>query len=210
MTIDQFVQDRGITEVLHFTTNSGLTGMIAQQSISSRNLLKEETYLEHIYKQSCPDRSRDTAHHGYVNLSISRINSRLFGIAEGNWHRGIDGWWCILSISTEILSHKEVIFTTTNNIYPSIVREEGVAGIQRMFAPTVLGRYAEKLNRVPDMPPHYTTCPQAEVLYPGLVPFSYVRRIYFRDHDHADAANAIFSACSLQAVPCIVDPNRFR
>lgn len=210
MTIANFVRERGIQEVLHFTTNSGLTGMIAQQLILSKSLLHEDLYLEHIYKPSCPNRSRDADYHSYVNLSITRINSSLFGIAEGNWHRDIDGWWCIVSLSTEILEHEGTIFTTTNNIYPSVRRAVGLNGIQQMFSPTVYGRYSAKLDRTPETPANFTTCLQAEVLYPNAIPFSYVRCIYFRDHDHADAAKAIFAACSKQPVLCVIDPSKFR
>ncbi len=210
MTIANFIRKRGIQEVLHFTTNSGLTGMIAQQRILSKSLLHEESYLEHIYKPSCPDRSRDAQYHSYVNLSISRINSSLFGIAEGNWHRDIDGWWCIVSLSTKILEHEGAIFTTTNNIYPSVRRATGLTGIEQMFSPTVYGKYSEKLERTPETLPNVTTCLQAEVLYPNAVPFSFVQRIYFREHIHADAAKAIFAACSEQPVPCEIDSGRFR
>lgn len=210
MSVSDLIETRGITEILHYTTNSGLTGMIAQQAIKCRNLLTKEKYLEHIYKQSCPDRSRDKDYHGYVNLSISKINARLFNIASGNWHNDIDGWWCIVSIKPEVLSHTGVIFTTTNNIYTGVRRSTGDAGLQAMFADRIVLWTSKEIRRTAYTPHNCPTCNQAEALYPNEVPFSYVDRIYFRSPDHADAAVGIFSACSVSRVPLTVDGSKFQ
>jgi hypothetical protein len=57
-----------------------------------------------------------------VNLSISRINARLFNISAKNWHRALDGWWAVLSFDPLILTHDGVVFATTNNAYPGVIR----------------------------------------------------------------------------------------
>lgn len=210
MSIVDYISERGIEEVVHFTTNSGLTGIVAQEAIKCRKLLKDDKHLEHIYKQSCPDRDRDSAWHGYVNLSITRINARLFNIAAGNWHYGLDGWWCILGISPEILDHDGVYFTTTNNIYPAVKRACGLAGLQAMFSPTVAGIYSRPVPRYPGQSDAETTCVQAEVLYPGQVPLSFVRKIYLRDAEHVDAALAMMATFQVNPIECIVDHSRFQ
>ncbi|MEO1530148.1 MAG: DarT ssDNA thymidine ADP-ribosyltransferase family protein [Planctomycetota bacterium] len=210
MTIAEFVQNRGITEVLHYTTNSGLTGIIAQRAIKCRNLLREDDYLEHIYKQACVDRRLDRPYHGYVNLSLSRINAGLFNIASGNWHRDIDGYWCIFSIRPEILNHDSVIFTTTNNIYPSVCRGKGLRGLESMFSESVSGRYGSTISRRVETPASFPTCPQAEVLYPNELSLDYVETIYFKSGEDADAARGAFDACSVPPVPCVVNGAKFQ
>jgi len=69
MTTSDIVRSRGIKEVLHFTTNKGITGILAVQSVKSRGRLSSEEYLEHVLKYNCPDRSRDRDWHDYVNMT---------------------------------------------------------------------------------------------------------------------------------------------
>jgi hypothetical protein len=58
----------------------------------------------------------------------------LFGISRGKWHSTMDGWWCLLSFSPEILLHPGVFFATTNNIYTSVQRKMGAQGLNDLFA----------------------------------------------------------------------------
>jgi hypothetical protein len=209
MTIEELVARRCIREVLHFTTNSGLTGILVSNFIKARPSLRKDKYLEHILKPNCPNRQHDVQWHGYVNLSITRINTRLFGISEGNWHRDLDGWWCILAFDPIVLSHDNVLFTTTNNIYPSCRRGTGVAGLEAMFAPVVKGWYGVPITRHPGKPDSEPTCIQAEVLYPQEVSTEYLRRIYVREEEHRDSVHGIFGALSLTPVECVIHPAHF-
>src|SRR5437899_1547768 len=99
MNIRGLIAERQIRQVLHFTTDRGLVGILASRAVKPRKRLSTDKYLEHIYKPNCENRIRDSAWHDYVNLSIETINAHLFGISSGNWHRDLDGWWCILSFS---------------------------------------------------------------------------------------------------------------
>ena len=209
MSIAALIARRCITEVLHFTTNSGLTGILASGSAKARSNLVEDTYLEHILTHNCPSRTHDVRWHSHVNLSITRINSRLFGISEGNWHRDLNGWWCILAFDPIVLCHDNVVFTTTNNIYPSCRRGTGVGGLEAMFAPVVKGRYAVSITRHTGKPDAEPTCIQAEVLYPQEVLTTFLRRIYVREQEHQDAVYGIFGALSLASVECVVHPPHF-
>ena len=86
MTIEDIIRARQIEEILHFTTNQGITGILATEEVKARLHLPEEKHLEFIYKYNCEDRSRDRDWWQYVNLSISRVNSRLFDISSNRWH----------------------------------------------------------------------------------------------------------------------------
>ena len=210
MSIAAAVSARGIAEVLHFTTNVGLTGVLATKKVLSRTRLPAESYLEHIYKPNCADRSWDIEWHDYVNLSISEINSRLFGICKNKWYAAIRGWWCILSFESDILTHPGVFFATTNNRYSGVRQTDGIAGLEALFADRVHQydrRYAirTKLHRACD-----PTCFQAEALYPAELSTTHLRRIYFRDADHAAEAEGIIAATDHAPVPCVVAPERFK
>lgn len=98
MTIADSVQQRGIAEVLHFTTNRGIIGTLATGALLSRHLLPQEKYLHHVLHvnaASRPESLRDFDKSqnwlDYVNLSISEINRRYFEFSS-RWHKDSDIW----------------------------------------------------------------------------------------------------------------------
>lgn len=201
-------QARGIKELLHFTTNRGLTGILATKRVMPRSSLSKDKYLELIVKPNSEFR-KDGEWLNFVNLSISRVNSRFFAISATNWHANEDLWWCILAFSPELLAHDGVYFTTTNNIYTGVVRGQGIDGFRGLFGDRVhqyLGRYAQ---RGPDHNPAFTTCEQAEVLYPGSVSTEYLNGIYVDDDQHAAVAEGIVVASGHSGAPVIVASELF-
>jgi len=191
MTVADIIATRNIEEVLHFTTNRGITGMIAAGRVLSRKRLPDEKHLEHVYQYNCPDRSRDASWHDYVNLSITTVNRHLFGISKGKWHRAQDGWWCIASFVPEIMTHEGVQFTTTNNMYTGVVRYSGPSGLEKLFAPHICRWENNVINRTSTCPPNQPTCEQAEVLYPGELFLNYLQRLYVKTPDDAAALESI-------------------
>ena len=176
--------ERGIVEVVHFTTNRGVLGMFAKGAILPRRMLPEEKYLEHVYQPNAEVR-KDPAWTGHVSLSISRVNKEFFGVSR-HWHSDTETWWAIVSLDPEILCHEDVVFVTTNNIYPARTRGKGADGLLSLFASPVPGYYGRATERVREMPANWTTDVQAEVLYPGPISTDFVRRIYVLSDEHGD------------------------
>ena len=179
---------RGITDVVHFTTLSGAVGILASQSLKSRAMLPEEAYLEHVYEPNAKIR-KDLAWLSYVNLSIERINDWMFDTSV-RWHAKRDNPWVVLSFRPEILGHPGVVFGTTNNIYPSCRRAEGLAGFQQLFESTVVGRMGYRHEREAT-PSAWPTDRQAEVLYPYELSCEHLQRI---DVQVPEAEDAIHGA----------------
>jgi hypothetical protein len=215
-SIAEEVAKRDITEILHFTTNHGLTGSLGEGSVLSRQRLPESKYLEHVYAPNAAVR-KDHRYLDYVNLSISRLNTEYFGHST-RWHAQENLWWCALGLDPSILEHDGALFTTTNNIYTGCRRGDGPDGLAAMFEPIVerwVGNYA---RRTPDMPKNWTTCRQAEVLYPAALSVQHLTTVYVATGPHADIAAA---TCAIllpasqndvrdpPTVPVIVDPNVF-
>lgn len=175
---------RGISEVVHFTTNRGVLGMFAKGAILPRRALSTDEYLEHVYQPNAEAR-KDPAWTGHVSLSISRVNTQFFGVSR-NWHSHTDTWWAIVSLDPAVLYDDNVVFVTTNNIYPARHRATGAAGLDALYADTVRGYYGQPTTRTPEMPKSWTTDVQAEVLYPGAISTDHVRRVYVLSDDHAD------------------------
>jgi hypothetical protein len=202
MTIQEVVKKRGIREILHFTTNHGLLGILASGKVKSRKRLKNDEQLEFILKENTPI-VKDPKWIDYVNLSISRINRNLYEISSNRWHPEL--WWCILSFDPKILAYSGVHFVTTNNIYPAAIRGQGGDALENLFAPLVQGRYNDRIMRPPDLPLCCPTCRQAEVLYPGELSTEYLQRIYVENCENQDDAFAQFSALGHREISIVVD-----
>lgn len=206
-------RERGVTELLHFTSHPGLIGILASGKVQSRDNLRADEYLEEIMLLNSPSRARDAAWTGYVKLSVSRVNSRFMGSSRG-WHAHEGVWWACLSFDVGILDHEGVWFSTTNNAYEVTERATGIEGFEAMFGPKVAwGTYGSVCRRTPSTPDHFTTDPQAEVLYPGAVDLSHLRAIYVPEEERTDDVAAylagLYAPDSLQAVPCLYRPDVF-
>lgn len=209
-TVQSIVASRGIDEILHFTTNKGLLGIIAKDEILSRERLDEDDYLEHVFQPNCSFR-KDTAWLDYVNLSITDVNLNLLDVSSGKWHSGKrDVWWCILSLSPSLLAHPGVHFATTNNFYSGVKRGTGPGGLLALFEPRVhqyLQRYAQRGSA--HLPKH-PTCKQAEVLYPGSLPLSYLEKVYVSEGDHMDQIEGMRAGCAnSRPFQITLSPNHF-
>lgn len=165
---------RDIKDIVHFTTLKGAVGVLASQSLKSRTLLPEEAYLEHVYEPNARFR-KDGAWLSYVNLSIERINDWMFDTSV-RWHASRGNPWIVLSFRPEVLGHAGVVFATTNNIYPSCRRAEGLPGFRQLFEGTVVGRMGYRHQRGAT-PSAWPTDRQAEVLYPYELSCEYLQRI---------------------------------
>lgn len=185
MSIDKIIKRRGITEVLHFTTNEGLLGILYTRSVKSRQKLPKEKTLEYIYQPNAVFR-KDKDWLNYINLSISRINYQFFDVSANRWHRDRNVWWCVLSFDPAILFHSGVYFTTTNNMYTGVRRDTGEKGLQALFDSLIIQWAGKIVNRDSDLPAKFPTCSQAEVLYPGELSTKFLQRVYVstgEDHD---------------------------
>lgn len=206
--IVEIVQSREIEEVLHFTTRRGVLGVLASGYLKARTLLDADDYLEHIYTQNAPDRSRDSDWLSYVSLSITNINYRFFQYS-GRWHAP-DMWWAVLAFDPVVLAHPGVVFVTTNNAYHDCaVRAEGAQGLESLFAEAVR-EYVDRRRFRHGKMPNQPTCVQAEALYPEKLSTEFLRRVYVADSEHASMTEAWCASLNHSPLEIIVDPEVFR
>ncbi|MDR7188145.1 hypothetical protein J2Y46_000961 [Microbacterium sp. BE35] len=209
-------RERGVTELLHFTTSRGLIGILAQGKVYSRDGLNADQYLENVKVLNSPDRSRDAAWTNWVNLSISRVNASFLGISK-RWHVDDGVWWACVAFDVEILDHPDVYFCTGNNVYPATKRAQGVEGFEALFADTLVwGKYGSVKHRPSSLPTNLTTDAQAEVLYPVAVDLSYARAVYVPEPELTDAVAGIVAAIAdsspvdLSTIPVACRPEVFQ
>lgn len=209
MTVEDIIMERGIKEVVHFTTNHGLLGILSSRALKSRARLPAEERLKFIYAPNAMVR-RDAKWFDYVNLSISKINRPFFRICSERWHIGKDIWWCLIALSEEIMTHEGVYFSTTNNMYTGARRKKGAEGLSQLFKPQILRYQRNIANRHANIPPHMPTCEQAEVLYPEEVATSFMKAIYVKKEEHADKIQGKLAITGHPAVEVIVDASKFQ
>jgi hypothetical protein len=154
------------------------------------------------------NRRLDTAWLDYVNLFISHINSALYDISSEKWHPQVR--WRILSFDPIILTHEGVYFTTTNNIYPRVVRGRRGQGLEALFAPRVISRYDSVIRRDLTTPDCCPTCVQAEVLYPQKLSTDYLKKIYVITGEEQDDVYGQISALHHREVAVEINPQAFR
>lgn len=197
---------RGITDVVHFTRTRGLIGILATSAVKARIHLPADAHVKHIYRPNAADRSRDEQWHGYVNLSISKINLRMFN-ASKDWHPGEE--WVILVFEPVILGDPGVVFCTTNNAYPDVHRAVGIEGFEQMFADRIpwgyFGSYCYRDGRGEDE----TTDPQAEILYPHLLELHHLRAVIAGDEDTYESVVAAVTNFTHDP-EIILDPEAFK
>lgn len=128
MTPADRARERGITEILHYTSQRGVMGAVRKGAVLSREQVENDEDLAFIYEGIWPRKDPEWVDH--ISLSVSRINLDLF---DRSRKRFPDYWWAIMSFGVEILDHDGVVFTTTNNIYPPCERGEDLEGFEAMF-----------------------------------------------------------------------------
>lgn len=213
MTIQDIIESRGIERVVHFTTNLGALGVLATRSLKARARLRDDELLANVAKLNAKDRSRDAKWHDFVNLSITNINTSFFGASTWE-HRDKDYWWCILAFDPVIITHPGVWFATTNNMYSGVVQQQGGAGLNALFSPTITQWHSYKEHRVATRLDSFcanqTTCFQAEVLYPGQISTQFLKTIYVRDDQSADELSGQIAAVAHPQVTIEVRPDLFQ
>jgi hypothetical protein len=205
-SVEDVVACRNITDVLHFTTNKGLVGILGCGSVLSRQRLPSTKYVEHVYQPNAKVRT-DGPWIDHVNLSISRLNWEFFAHSR-RWHQHDEVWWCALVFGPEVMHGDGVAFATTNNIYPSCQRATGGAGLEALFADPVLAAYGRPIHRPQNYPANWTTCHQAEVLVPESVPTTALRRVIVATGQHQDIVSSQLEIL-LGDLPIEVNPDAF-
>lgn len=210
MTILDIINERQLTEILHFTTDAGVLGALRTGFLIPSRELNQEEQIEFILKHNCRVR-KDPAWTGHNSLSITAINTRFFEFSRAQHVSQIPIWWCILSFDPAILAHANVMFCTGNNTWPKSTRTAGPAGLEALFASSVPGSFGTTIVRNRRAAPNLPTCDQAEVLYPGKLSISHLTGIYVEQQDHADQLGAWFSVVRADLSEHLVkiQPHRF-
>ena len=78
-----------------------------------------------------------------------------------------------------------------------------------MFAPLVYGRYQIEIRRSTELSMSWTTCEQAEALYPGELSLDYLKKIYVSEGRDQDDVYGQLAAIGWRRIDVEVAPERF-
>lgn len=201
--------ERGITQVLHFTTSRGLVGILAKRAVLARSHLTEDLYLEHIYRPNASNRYEAPKYQRYVNMSITRVNERFFSISR-NWHKS-DPYlhWAVLSFAPDIIGHEGVLFATSNMMHDGVVPQPDTVGFNALFANPAHDGYGRNRPRHPGLSDSESTNNQAELLYPDCLSTTYLRRVYVDTEDDAANVEGIVGVLDHDGLEVVVEPGMF-
>ncbi|TPK40992.1 DarT ssDNA thymidine ADP-ribosyltransferase family protein [Mesorhizobium sp. B2-5-3] len=208
MTIPERVAERGVQEIVHFTTNHGCLGSLYTKLLQSRQQLRGDPLVEYLFEPNVAFR-KDTAFVDYVSLSVSHINTDFYRTCADSWHRDEPIFWCIMSFDPAVLGHPGVIFATTNNIYTGVTRGQGLAGFDGMFAKTITRWHGNVVHRANHLPANLPTCTQAEALVPTAVSTDYLQRIYVQSANDQSEVVGFTKATFHRDIDVVVDPAKF-
>ena len=214
MILGDQIQNRGIAEVIHFTTNRGLVGVLARQALLSRHRLRDDQLLKHVAYPNTQFRQEDNALFDkeqrwidYVSLSLTDPNLFFFRKSR-NWHLDQDIYWVVLSFDADLILHGDVYFATTNNVYECCRRGRGVAGLEALFERRVARKrdwVAHRTHHASNQP----TCQQAEVLYPRELGAEFLRTVYVRNRVERIYTKATLAEYDRADVEVVIDPAKF-
>ena len=207
--VTALVDELNISEVVHFTRNSGMLGIARLGNVLAREHLPRNQYIEHVYRPNAKLR-KDVDQLNYVNLSIERINASFFDISANKWSRGEDDlYWCVLAFTPDILAHSGVLFATTNNMYTGVERAPGADGLRSLYAQHVTQWDGMIVRRSEGTKQAWPTCRQAEVLYPNKVSLNFLKAVYVREHAQADEVHGWLRTFGCKRVPVDVRRDAF-
>ena len=215
MKVKKIIRKRNVRNVLHFTTNRGLVGILAVRYLLSRCRLHREQLLEYVLHVNAVQRPEAAADFDksrnwldYVNLSVSEINTRFLSVSR-KWHNSPQIWWCILEFDSNIMRHDGVHFATTNNSYSGCMRNTGGDGLRALFKDRIVRKEGWVVSRG-SRAAHLPTCEQAEVLYPERVGIEHLRHIYVEEGEHFDAVGGWLQEFDCGEVDVSVSCAKFR
>ena len=189
--IQQICEERGITTLIHFTRIENLQSILREGLLGRETLEKRlQEGLLKLPKLFINDHSRWDKHKEAVCLSISFPNHLMFSSIRKQkmMSDGIsDSGWVVLVLDAKVLWELDCVFCT-ENAASNVVRHDPLEErrkpdvLEGMFVDTYRDTKGNVYERQSlQIPNHYPTHPQAEVLVFDQIPSDYIKEVHFYD-----------------------------
>lgn len=191
LTISDFIRERGISRLVHFSPQRNLIGMFHLGGLWARSRLIEYAAanedLDMMAYVTWNDSVRLDNRQDCINLSIERINPFLFEVFKRKFEERFhdDEPWCIIEIDPSVMDTEGAVFTTANAASRYVRRNgtaTGLAGLVALYSEKIFVQkmyHTQVDQRYVGMPRAWTTSPQAEVMIPGVIPLDKITGVAF-------------------------------
>lgn len=164
--LKSFVEQKRIENLVHFTIARNLPSILKYGLMSRLEL--EKRGLETVIN----DLNRYDGHTNAVNLSVSFPNYKMFYRIKNEHPSEL---WVMILLEPSIIWEKRCAFTKKNAASKEMAQ---IPLEQKMTVDAFLSMFEnENLRRELDLPEHYPTDPQAEVLVFDVIEPRYIKRI---------------------------------
>lgn len=216
----QFIFERGIEFLVHFTATKNLYSILEHGKLMSRAKLEsldiEQFDILDYAQFTDAVRYDDT---NYINLSISSTNSFLFSKFQERTKDDFTILWCVLKIDPIYLYQTDTLFSVTNATSSSAKRQFGISGdlekLKQLFNSELKINTFNGVRHLSRENLHlkYPTDVQAEVLVKDEIHSNYITEICFRNNEElaqAKAAMTSFDTSNFVVDTEIFSPNRLK
>ena len=177
--IRQICTERGITTLVHFTRIEHLQNIL-QEGLLGRNLLEArgQQFLSN-------DPKRLDRHKEAICLSISFPNDLLFFKFRYKYSGGNRSEWVVLLLDAKVLWELDCAFCQENAAsskvrYIQLKERKKPDALKGMFVDVCHDTKGDVYERQSmQIPNHYPTHPQAEVLVFDTIPVKYIKEVHF-------------------------------
>jgi hypothetical protein len=201
MTIAQRILDRQINSLYHFTTIENLISIMEREFIYSRTMIDQlkltndgyhtGDYVDHM------DAERLDGLRDFINLSLSRPHWYLLNkYSQRPELKHFD--WCILQLNTQPLLQQDTRFSVCNAASNAAKRygvNSGLIAFDNLFRERV--ETPSKIYTRHNLPKHFTTDIQAEVLVKDRIPNLCINSILFPNESKLKQYQSAFKMLNL-------------
>lgn len=170
MDISDFMEQRGILHLCHFTRVENLESILKYGLVPRSFLDDEQAIVNDAFRY---DRCEDA-----VCTTIEFPNYKMFYQLRCD---NPNTQWAVLRLDAQILTDFDCAFCQVNagsaaSFTIPLSERKGADALAKLYAPVVDG-----VRRSLLIPPSYPTSPQAEVLVFGTIFPDYIEAVYFED-----------------------------
>ena len=182
MSLFNVIQERDLTSLYHFTTIENYISILERGFIYSRSKIDQlkienDGYFTGDYTESI-DQQRLDGLRDYINLSLSRPNWYLLRRYKERQDLA-DYQWCILELDISPLLLDSTLYSVCNAASYAAKQygvKSSVEGLKALFQNNIQGSQANYSRH--NLPKHYTTDIQAEVLVKDQIATSLIKHSY--------------------------------
>lgn len=183
----QFIEERGITRLCHFTKIKNLPYILGKYDGIDNGILATEYIDDRVCEVN--DQHRLDGRRDYVCTSIEYPNLKFFYVSQKNSKDSNFRDWVVLLINPEIIGNTALFSKYNAALERGKYIKKGISSFRELF-----DNFDVRPMLLPD---NITTNDQAEVLISQKIPVEAIYGVVFKDKSVADAEKIRLKLCGV-------------